>query len=125
MKLYTIKKGKHKSKPVILKYRLNPKSITWLVRFNDDCKYVLGDNDQYDWNKLCGLAFHWYKSRYHSAMIGWRYNISTGFIEVNAYYHLGTRKAHYTNRLLSIRPGRDDLKITLSIDREQSKYIFE
>ena len=85
MKKYTIKKGKHKSG---LRYKpfSNKTSLKLTFMFDSTAVYQLEDRDQFDLNKLAGLAF----GRSHhtnSARICWRYNIDKSCVELFGYIY--------------------------------------
>ncbi len=54
-------------------------------RFTESCRYELDGDDQWDWNKLCGINFTWPGQPLKAVMLGWRYNPATGLCEVAAY----------------------------------------
>lgn len=66
---YEIKKGKHRSSG--LKFGLTNKShFKWKANFSFDCNYNLGNEDQYDINKLCGVSTGWHHHK-DSIRFGW------------------------------------------------------
>jgi hypothetical protein len=62
-----------------------PLSMSADVTFQESCEYDLGDNDQYDWNKVMGFTDTLYFTR--SARWGWRWNLANEKVEVAPYVH--------------------------------------
>ena len=61
------------------------------ITFTPSCAYNLGDDDQYDWNKLYGLCFGITGIHKNSVRFGWRYNTATDLIEISTIvYSEGT-----------------------------------
>lgn len=69
------------------------------LRFTESCKYDLGTEDQFDWNKLIGFSLgligpkgHLNPVHWNSVRLGWRYNVKEKKFEISAYcYSEGTR----------------------------------
>lgn len=57
--------------------------------FVADSVYDLGDEDQHDWNKFTGIAFTPLEPDRDSAMVGWRYNLTTEEFEIAPFYNVG------------------------------------
>lgn len=58
------------------------------IEFTDSCRYNLGTEDQYDWNKLFGVCRGLFGIHKHSGRFAWRYNTNTGTIEIAAYSYI-------------------------------------
>ena len=56
--------------------------------FTADSVYDLKDVDQFDWNKFTGIAFAPLEPDLNSAMVGWRYNLTTEEFEIGPYYNV-------------------------------------
>ena len=56
--------------------------------FTPNTTYDLGDADQFDWNKLTGIAFTPLEPDRDSAMVGWRYNLQTQMFEIAPFYNV-------------------------------------
>ena len=56
--------------------------------FTPDTVYDLGDADQKDWNKFSGIAFTPLEPDRDSAMVGWRYNLTTQEFEIAPFYNV-------------------------------------
>ena len=56
--------------------------------FTTNSAYDLGDSDQYDWNKFTGIAFTPLEPDRDSAMVGWRYNLTTQEYEIAPFYNV-------------------------------------
>lgn len=84
-KLSTVKAGRHDFDFDGLTGIRTGKRLRVYVRFTDT-KYHLPDGDQWDWNKGAGLmtSIH---PHIGSALLGWRWNPSTGFFEAGYYVH--------------------------------------
>ena len=71
MKQYIINKGKHSAKGWNVGITLS-KKVEFRVKFDASCLYGdLGDNDNYDINKLCGFSTTWFHHK-QSGRVGWR-----------------------------------------------------
>lgn len=95
--MYTILKGFHRC--LALPWVVRGCKLQKTLRFSESCKYDLGTEDQYDWNKLVGFTFgligpkgrrnpvHW-----NSVRVGWRYDLQSKMFEISAYcYSDGAR----------------------------------
>jgi len=56
--------------------------------FTTNSAYDLKDVDQYDWNKFTGIAFTPLEPDRDSAMVGWRYNLTTQEFEIAPFYNV-------------------------------------
>ena len=56
--------------------------------FTANTAYDLGDEDQFDWNKFTGIAFTPLEPDRDSAMVGWRYNLTSGEFEIAPFYNV-------------------------------------
>lgn len=117
MSTFTIKKGRHRARPLRLGIYFNKKRIAFKVMFDSSCKYDIGE-DQEDCNKLFGIG---YFPNHHkeSARFGWRYNENTNLIELLSYCYVdGKRVIEY---ITSIQFNR---WVLLSLSIEKGRYIF-
>src|SRR5437870_4570444 len=89
---FRIPKGWHYALPFFTWLWWNKKVFTWRVTFTDSCRYDLGDNDQLDTNKLCGIGYFPDFHHVDSARFGWRYNTGTGLIELLAYCYVNKQR---------------------------------
>lgn len=89
--IFTIHKGHHRARPLRLALWWNKTSFTWKVNFDESCRYDLGNTDQFDTNKLCGIG---YLPGHHtdSARFGWRYWTDRKEIELTAYCYVNGRR---------------------------------
>lgn len=118
MKTYTIPKGEHYSMHLPKPYLGLKKSFTIKVLFDDSCRYDLGDIDQFDINKLWGMSFGYHED--NSIRIGWRYNLSSGNIELFSYaYQAGERLTD----LICTVPINVMNTITLDLYSDQYKIV--
>ena len=88
MKTKIIKKGNHYCSPfpvpkIIL---LGNMEKELYVSFDDSCKYVFNDVDQYDINKLFGFSYG--NHHYNSDRIGWRYLPTEDVFELLTYSYV-------------------------------------
>jgi hypothetical protein len=97
--------------PVIPRFYWNKKQFNWTVNFDSSCAYDLGDDDQYDWNKLVGVSQH-FNPRINSIRFGWRYNPTTKLIEIASYKE--TNYKFEFNTLASIELNKD-IKLTIQL----------
>jgi len=128
MPIYTVTKGSHFSFPRLFKISVGPEEILWKVQFHENCNYVhktlLGGvhNDQFDWNKLCGVFFSMFNTRKHAAMIGWRYNIKEDCIELSPYYHISGSRDMFAP-LLKVKRN-EAFEVKLKINYENKRYSW-
>jgi hypothetical protein len=88
--VYRVKKGNHWFFPIFPMLTLR-RVFRKTVYFHASAKYILGDGDQGDINKLFGVGYLPHLHRY-SARFGWVYNPETEKIELHAYcYDRGER----------------------------------
>ena len=74
--------------------------------FTTNSAYDLKDVDQYDWNKFTGIAFTPLEPDRNSAMVGWRYNLTTQEFEIGPYYNLDkARLSPNANEVISVPAG--------------------
>lgn len=81
----TIKEGNHRSTPYTLTWHDN-RTEGYCWKFDDTAAYDLGDADQCDWNKLCGVSFKKLTNYEDALMVSWRYDLS-GKLLIAPYYH--------------------------------------
>ena len=60
--------------------------------FTTNSAYDLQDVDQYDWNKFTGIAFTPLEPDRNSAMVGWRYNLTTQEFEIAPFYNVDKKR---------------------------------
>jgi hypothetical protein len=82
----TIYKGTHFAIPNNFGYFI--KQTTGTGTFTTNSAYDLKDVDQYDWNKFTGIAFTPLEPDRNSAMVGWRYNLTTQEFEIAPFYNV-------------------------------------
>ena len=70
IKTYIIEKGKHGSKGLNFGFTFK-KKIKFRACFTSSCIYDLGNNNNYDINKLFGFSTFWHHHK-QSARVGWR-----------------------------------------------------
>lgn len=68
---YTIPKDSHNSIPFTPS--VWNKKISGYFAFLESSKYNLGNSDQYDWNKLCGISWNPLNPNQNATMVAWRY----------------------------------------------------
>ena len=85
-RLITIYKGTH--------FVIPNRWTLWVTKesgdatFTADSAYDLGDEDQYDWNKLAGITFTPWRPDRNSSMIVWRYNLQNGMYEIGPFFNV-------------------------------------
>lgn len=120
---YTISAGQHFCLPRIFKIRNKPEQVSWYVVFGENADYDLQDEDQKDWNKLCGLFYNFLNTRDNTVMIGWRYNRATQRMELNGYYHVDKGR-DFTKPLLEVALG-EPVRVDILVDYEQKNYTVQ
>ena len=83
--------GRHRARPLHLGIWWRKTSFTWLVKFDESCRYNLGNEDQLDVNKLVGIGYLWHHHN-DSARFGWRYDVETGQVILSAYCYVSSRR---------------------------------
>jgi hypothetical protein len=88
---FHIPAGKHRARPLRFGFWWRRNSFAWTVKFDESCRYDLGNTDQYDINKLCGIG---YLPGHHkdSARFGWRYWKDLKKIDLWAYCYANGRR---------------------------------
>ena len=82
----TIYKGTHFAIPNSFGFFIQQAAGTGT--FTSDTVYDLGDEDQFDWNKFSGIAFTPLEPDRDSAMVGWRYNLTSQEFEIAPFYNV-------------------------------------
>jgi len=82
----TIYRGTHFAIPNSFGYFI--KETVGTGTFTTNTVYDLTDVDQYDWNKFTGIAFTPLEPDRNSAMVGWRYNLTTQEFEIAPFYNV-------------------------------------
>lgn len=85
-RLQTIYKGTHFTIPNNFGFFIQ--NVSGSGTFTLNTTYDLGDSDQFDWNKLTGIAFTPLEPDRDSAMVGWRYNLVTENFEIAPFYNV-------------------------------------
>jgi hypothetical protein len=108
---FRIPAGKHRARPWRPRFWWRRTHFSWIVKFDESCRYDLGTDDQFDTNKLVGIGYlsrprfivtkyfnkfwfwrlkpmHWT----HSARFGWRYWTERKEIELSAYCYVSGRR---------------------------------
>jgi hypothetical protein len=93
-------------------------SIRRKVTFTESCAYDLGNNNQYDWNKLFGLSLGGFHHD-NSVRYVWRYNTTAKLVEVGAYWYTDGVRNH--KRFFHAEIGKEyDLEILVT----NTRYLF-
>lgn len=89
--IFRIPRGRHRARPLRFGLWWRKTSFSWVVKFTDTCRYDLGNDDQFDTNKLVGIG---YLPSHHkdSARFGWRYWTDRKEIELSAYCYVNGRR---------------------------------
>ena len=82
----TFLKGTHFAIPPSFGFFI--RKVSGTGTFTSDSVYDLGDVDQYDWNKFTGIAFTPLEPDRDSAMVGWRYNLTSQEFEIAPFYNV-------------------------------------
>jgi len=110
-RLITIYKGTH--------FVIPNRWALWVTKdsgeatFTADSAYDLGDEDQFDWNKLAGITFTPWRPDRNSSMIVWRYNLQSGMYEIGPFFNVDFRYVFPT----------DDEVITVPADQTFSYSV--
>lgn len=108
--IFRIPAGKHRARPLRFGLYWRKSLFTWVAKFDESCRYDLGNDDQFDTNKLVGIGYlakpriihtkrwwtlnrtlaplHWTDS----ARFGWLYWQERDQIELRAYCYIKGRR---------------------------------
>lgn len=103
----TIYKGTHFAIPNNGGYFI--KQTVGTGTFTTNSAYDLKDVDQFDWNKFTGIAFTPLEPDRNSAMVGWRYNLSTQEFEIAPFYNVDKKRILPNENPLS--PGYEVISV--------------
>ncbi len=87
-KNFKIRKGSHYSLH-LPKFQYNLQELNFIVNFDSNCEYILGNQHQLDINKLYGISFGNHMK--NSVRIGWNYNPNRKVIELWAFLHQNSK----------------------------------
>lgn len=125
MKTKIIKRGDHYCSPfpvpkIIL---LGNMENELYISFDDSCKYVFNDSDQYDINKLFGYSYG--NHHYNSDRMGWRYLPDEDVFELLTYSYVnGVRISSFSlGKVKSNEKFR--VKISTTIKNNKRFVAFE
>jgi hypothetical protein len=89
--IFRIPAGKHRARPFRFGLWFRRTHFSWVVKFDESCRYDLGTDDQFDTNKLVGIGYLWHHHK-DSARFGWRYWTERKEIEISAYCYVNGRR---------------------------------
>jgi hypothetical protein len=89
--IFRIPSGKHRARPLRPWFWWRRTHFSWVVKFDESCRYDLGTDDQFDTNKLVGIGYLWHHHK-DSARFGWRYWTERKEIELSAYCYVSGRR---------------------------------
>ena len=116
-KLYTVPAGKHYSG---LHVGVTTQArVDFTACFDASAAYDLGNENQYDANKLYGLSDCSSLHHRNSARFGWRWSIEKKTVELMAYSYAGGVRAY--DVIGDLEPG---VNAKLSIRMEGNRYVF-
>lgn len=64
------------------------KTVTGSSRFTENSIYDVQSVDQYDWNKLTGISFNFFRPDKNALMVAWRYSFADNDFEIAPYYNV-------------------------------------
>jgi len=111
-RLITIYKGTH--------FVIPNRWTLWVTKesgdatFTTDSAYDLGDEDQYDWNKLGGITFTPWRPDRNSSMVVWRYNLQNDMYEIGPFFNVDFAYVFPTDEQIITIPA--DQTFTYSVD---------
>lgn len=85
--IFRIPAGKQRARPFCFGLWWRRTHFSWVVKFDESCRYDLRNDDQFDTNKLVGIGYLWHHHK-DSARFGWRYSNDKGKIEIMAYCYV-------------------------------------
>jgi hypothetical protein len=102
-KTYTIRAGEHYNSGTNFSVCAGKRTLRFRVRFSPTCIYDLGNNNQWDINKLYGLSQGYHQT--DSARFGWRWLLAEQKIEVLSYCYVGGVRRP-AQRICLLDPGQ-------------------
>jgi len=100
MKNFLIEKGKHYSNHFLRLY-LFKREIKFKFKFDSNCKYFFGNENDSDINKLFGISLGYHMK--NSIRLGWRWNIYKKQFEILPYAHInGVRMPEYEGKIYNV-----------------------
>jgi hypothetical protein len=129
---FRISKGAHFFKPRNLTSRLinTPDTLVWQCRFDTSCNYIMLNADgslhvdQWDFNKIAGIAFNLLNPMANTAMVGWRFNPDKHWFELLPYWHVGKKRFYDEKNLFIIRENQT-FTITTIINKNNKAITIE
>jgi hypothetical protein len=103
-KKFSIQQGDHNSTPLLMKMFYQNCYINGKFYFTEASKYNLGDEDQYDFNKLVGFKLDYNPVPNHSALIGWRYDTLMDCFQVAPYFNKNGLVLPLSSEIVDIEP---------------------
>ncbi len=120
--IFNIKKGKHYPKGIHLGITFK-KYIKFICSFDKSCLYDLGDNDNYDVNKLYGFSTTWFH-QIQSGRVGWRCIDGENIQIVTYSYNDGVRSLDDIDVLGEVKPNENFI-CSITDDEDSYTYTFE
>ena len=114
MKQYTIKEGNHRS-GIYFRPHFEKTILRYNVTFGESCIYDLGNENQADINKLCGISFGLHHN--NSARFGWA--CVGGMIELFAYCYVNKKRVWKSLGLVDVGKTYE-----LHLDVNDKSYHF-
>lgn len=115
---YIIKQGEHSSSHGI-KFYTGKSNFQITAIFYESCMYDLGDSDQENINKLCGISFGNHQK--NSIRIGWNYSLVTKKIRI--FYYLYENSVRRSEEICSVNVG-DVLSLSLRLETGANYFII-
>ena len=101
----------------------SPAAMECDVTFQSSCRYVLGNSNQYNCNKLMGF-FDSPAGEVRSARWGWRWSLEKDCIEIAPFiHHAGTFVLPPVSQWIPI-PLNTPIRVKVKLDRSNDQYIF-
>lgn len=123
MKIFKIKKGKHKSVFFKPKFHFFKNQFCKRIEFNKSAKYQLDNIDQFDINKLFGISYGLHHR--NSARFGWRWSMRMEKIEILAYVYRDGKRVNEWDENIYICDIEPNSKYNMEIKKENGYYNFK
>ena len=106
----------HLSLPFKIKSFKPPLTQTVKFKFTQDNKYLFNDENQYDFNKLFGYKGKYFKPRFNTVMVGWRYNPEMDKFQVLPYFHIGSKNYDFNmDQIINLNVNQECIATTTII----------
>jgi hypothetical protein len=127
MATYTILGGTHFGLPPTTFFTTKKNSFTDNIefQFTENNKYIFNNENQYDWNKLYGWKGEYFKPRFNTGMVGWRWNPQIQMFQIIPYFHIGSSAHTFDDAYIINVPVNTIAKAQIKIEGKAITITLE